>query len=215
MRTDPKSFPNSVRDAVQELWGMGYAVVPLLSLTELLDLPKPRTGMSYQWHDKPTLDGWKAVPCSRHPGLFAPLGSSDDICVHHLYLLERPKAETDAALQAARDKAKKNVDDWFGRQADHGLSGTVTVLGESGSHRTAEVTEIGERQSLRTKVPPEMFEHLAELLRERDRLLVAMQEESVISIEQLPSARETCLRVAIENIRTKYAAPAATEATNG
>lgn len=219
MRRDPKSFPNSVRDAVQELWGLGYAVVPLPPLPELLELPKPPVGMAYQWSDKPTLEGWTAVSCTRHPGLFAPLGSSDDICVHHLYLHERPKADVDAAHQANRDKAQAKVDDWYKRAAADGLSGTVTVLGES--HKgaaSAEVVDIGdEGPSLRTKIPSDMFEHLAELLKERDRLV----EQSVKAapgdfIPKMASLRASCLELAIDMIRKKYAAPAAEqEASNG
>lgn len=187
---------------------MGYAVVPIPSLTELLDIPKPRAGMSYQWHDKSALDGWKAVPCSRHPGLFAPLGSSDDICVHHLYLLERSKVETDAVLQGARDKALKNVDDWFARQTGSGFTGAVTVLGESASARTAEITEIGEQQSLRTKIPPDLFEHLAELLRERDRLVDQSVKAAPTEFGvKMASLRASCLELAIDTIRKKYAAP--------
>lgn len=220
MRRDPKSFPNSVRDAVQELWGLGYAVVPLPPLPELLELPKPPIGMAYQWSDKPALEGWTAVSCSRHPGLFAPLGSSDDICVHHLYLHERPKADVDAAHQANRDKAQAKVDDWYKRAASDGFSGTVTVLGEGSSGRSAEVAEIGSEQpSLRTKIPPDMYEHMAELLRERDRLVSASQAASMEALGTPNidvSLRASCLQLAIETIRKKYAAPAAEqEASNG
>jgi hypothetical protein len=206
------------RDVIHNLWGLGLTVVARTIGSALFDLAMPPKGSSYQWHETPEKDGWKAVPFDRHPGVFAPWGTMGDIEYGDLYLLERPAAEVEAAHAASHAKARWNVDDWIRRQADAGFTGSVTMLGESESSRSAETVEIGAETPLSSKIPDDLVPHLAELLRERDRLVAASIKASIDTLKppNMAELRASCLQLAIETIRKRYAEPEkATEASNG
>src|ERR1700735_2025908 len=119
------------RDAIQNLWGMGYTVVPRERPADLYEVARAPAGMGYQWNSSPEVEGWAPVPYSRHPGIYAPLGTEGAIEHGDLYLVERPLSEVHAERQASHDKAHKNVDDWYARNAAAGITGSVTVLSES------------------------------------------------------------------------------------
>jgi hypothetical protein len=124
----------------------------------------------------------------------------------------------DSAHAAAHAKARWNVDDWIKRQADAGFSGSITVLGESESSRSAETVEIGAETPLSSKIPDDLIPRLAELLRERDRLVAACIKASIDTLKppNIAELRASCLQLAIDTIRKKYAEPEkATEASNG
>jgi hypothetical protein len=115
----------------------------------------------------------------------------------------------------------KTVDDWRKRTEESGLTGAATIITDINGERSTKIVDISEDGGTsRTKIPRDLIEHVAELLRERDRLVAASVKASMEVLVQEPptiaSLRESCLHLAIETIRKKYAAPAAgTEATNG
>lgn len=210
--SDPRDVLKN--ELIEDLWGIGFTVVPRLPDYALLDVNpggKPR-GMAYQWCDKQNLDqwlknGWKHVPASRHRGIYAPWGYSDDIEVSGLFLMEKSQVEVDAFHKASHDKAQQNVDDWYARQGAAGFTGGVTVLGEGSAGQSAEVADIGGGESSsRTKIPPDLFEHLPALMRERDRLvdikLAAIADQGA-NVGNMAVLRAACLTQAIENIRSK------------
>jgi hypothetical protein len=101
---------------------------------------------------------------------------------------------------------QKQIDDWAERAAENGLSGSVTVLTETSDGRSAQHREIGEDASTEgnaTHIPDDLIDHIATLLRERDRLLKAALRESIDGAIDLPSLRAACLTQAIDNIRSK------------
>lgn len=120
----------------------------------------------------------------------------------------------------ARD-IPKTVEDWGKRVAESGLTGGATIITDIDGKRTSEIVDISsDGGASRTKIPRDLLEHVAELLRERDRLVAASIKASMEVITQEPptvaSLRESCLHLAIDMIRKKYAAPAAEqEASNG
>lgn len=113
----------------------------------------------------------------------------------------------------------KTVDDWRKRAEESGLTGNAQVITDVAGKRSSEVVDISDDgwASL-TKIPRDLLEHVAELLRERDRLVAATIRASMetLSIEppNMAKLRESCLLLAIETIRKKYAAPEQ-EASNG
>jgi hypothetical protein len=206
---ESKMMDGKYRDLVQDLWGMGLTVVPrIITTASLFEAATAPAGMAYQWHGYSSADGWNPVPCERHPGLFAPYGYQGNVELNGLFLMERPKAEVDAFHAAAHARAHKNVDDWFLRQSGGGFVGHVTVLGEdSAGKRTATVSDVGEGSSYQNKIPSDMFDHLPELLRERDRLVAAAMKASI----EVPGSqaqidlKRSCMELAIDTIRKKYA----------
>ena len=120
------------RAVIDDLWGAGFTIIPRVAAEKVFDLANGLAphSMAYQWNDNPKAEGWKCVPATRHPGLFAPYGYSDDIKVNDLWLMERPKAEVEAFHANAHTKARQNIDNWFQRQAQGGFTGSVTVLTE-------------------------------------------------------------------------------------
>lgn len=119
----------------------------------------------------------------------------------------------------ARD-IPKTVEDWGKRVAESGLTGAATIITDIDGKRTSEIVDISsDGGASRTKIPRDLLEHVAELLRERDRLVSASQAASMEALGAPNidvSLRESCLHLAIETIRKKYAAPAAEqEASNG
>jgi hypothetical protein len=174
LKLHPCDCPALSEQLIQDLWGIGFTIVPRTPIPDLWDAAagKAPAGMSYQWNADPKQAGWKCVPAYRHPGLFAPYVYRDDIEVGGLWLMERPKAEVEAEQQAAHAKAQRNVDDWLARQGAAGFTGGVTVLSE-GSNQTnqASVREIGVKSIEDvTKIPPDLYGRLGEIFAERDRL---------------------------------------------
>lgn len=162
------------RDMIQELWGIGLTVVPRAVNEKAFDLADGLAppGMAYQWCANQKLDGWSAVPASRHPGLFAPYGYTGDIEINGCWLMERPQAEVDAFHANAYTKVRQNVDDWLARTGAMGFTGGVTVLQEgSGDVRNADVREIGDKTTENvTQIPPELMPHISRIFRIRDSL---------------------------------------------
>lgn len=201
--------PESLRQPIQDLWGMGYTVVPRKSFNQLYDEVLAPMGMAYQWLARAEAEGWKPVAHERHPGMFAPIGTAGDISHGDLYLMERPAKEVEAFHQAAHAKARKNVEDWYARQGAAGFTGNVTVFGESSeSPRTAEVNEIGETIVTHTQIPPDLHPHLPELLEERDRLMAAATKASMETltgiVPDVVSLRTSCLKLAMASVRQKH-----------
>jgi hypothetical protein len=174
---------NGYRQAINDLWGEGYTLVrrhPDPFHIEQSLIPR---GRSYQWNDTPDKEGWRTVPFSRHPGVFAPILYSDDgpIVVQGLYLCERPEVEVKDAHAAAAEKARKQSDDFWADRAKE-FAGAGFPL--SGSVRVGTQTQLGEldtlderefvtsRNTIETtvKVPRDMVPHMAAIFAERDRL---------------------------------------------
>lgn len=89
--------------------------------TDRLHVPKELipVGMDYQWVTDSVLgqpdvqtrmnyeaNGWEAVPASRHPGLFMPVGHTGEINVGGLVLMERPIELTMEAREEERQAAR-------------------------------------------------------------------------------------------------------------
>jgi hypothetical protein len=190
---------------IQDLWGIGFTIVPRLGRDPFEASGLAPSGMVYEWKvDWRTANGWQCVPASRHPGLFAPYGYADNIEVGGLWLMERPKAEVDAFHAEARAKAQKNVDDWFDRQGAAGFTGGVTVLTEGSNGRDVSVTEIGDGSPRQTKIPRELYDHLPALMAERDRLMDAAVQASIAPKVDW-ALKDTCLKQAIENLTARLA----------
>lgn len=202
--------PVSLRQPIQNLWGMGYTVVPRKSFNRLYDEVQAPMGMAYQWLDRSEADGWKPVAHERYPGMFAPIGTGGDISHGDLYLMERPAKEVEAFHQAAHAKARKNVEDWYARQQAAGFTGSVTILGESSEvgSQSAEVNEIGETIVARTQIPPDLHPYLPELLDERDRLVAAATKASMETltgiVPDVVSLRISCFKLAMASVRQKH-----------
>jgi len=155
--------------SIQDLWGIGFTIVPRVDSAKVYDLAAGAApaGMVYQWNDGSTVNGWKNVPASRHPGMFAPYCVTGDIEVSGLWLMERPKAEVDAFHTAAHAKALQNVDDWYERTAALGFTGSVTVLSEGSDI----VREIGTKTiEDATKIPRELTPYIGQIFAMRDEL---------------------------------------------
>lgn len=109
----------------------------------------------------------------------------------------------------ARD-IPKTVEDWGKRVAESGLTGAATIITDIDGKRMSEIVDISsDGGASRTKIPRDLLEHVAELLRERDRLVSASQDASMEALGTPNidvSLRESCLHLAIEMIRKKYAA---------
>jgi hypothetical protein len=211
---DLPNFTRAQREVIDELWGMGFTVGPLDELgggfnpDSGYSVSRIPVGMFYQWNaTDDELSGWKPVPCSRYPGRYAPYFSVDNIKYAGLYLMERPALEVTAEYAASNAKARQNVTDWMQRQGAAGFSGSVTVLSEGSVSRSAEVTDI-DRATASTKIPPELYDHLPELIRERDRLVKEAHETgfSAEAFDQV-GLRVSCLQTAIDTLRQKYALP--------
>lgn len=213
------------REIIQELWGLGFTVVPRSLNERAFDLADGLAppGMAYQWCANQKPDGWSAVPASRHPGLFAPYGYAGDIEVNGCWLMERPQTEVDAFHATAHAKARQNVADWLDRTGAMGFTGGVTVLQEGGGGRSADVREIGTTTIENAIIiPRELSPHIREIFAERDRLWGASDEwwgkparPEYQEYRQLSERHSDWTRgqlmnavltpIAIENIRTKLA----------
>lgn len=183
------------RDAIDELWGEGFTVVPRISALEFPENIIPR-GMAYQWNNKGAQVGnWTPVPAQRHPGLFAPYGYEGDIDTRWVVLCERPKSYVDAANDERIASAEKNVTDWMERQGVAGLMGSVRV----GTDERAKPSQVGETQpSHLTKVPSELMPHISEIFAERDTILPTVYEGFVET-----ERRRLATEQAIEKVRAR------------
>jgi hypothetical protein len=224
------------KQVVENLWRRGFTVVRRPEPNTLFDAVEPLGGRHYEWRtlDSPD-EGWSPVMTDAHPGVFAPYHVAEAIRHGNLRLMWCDKAKADAHYAEARAKAKKNVDDWVEK---HGAEFTgfvrtgteVRTVGADNVMRCeicdwplAESREKGcvagdcayrpglSAGAMRTKIPRDelLFDHLAELLRERDRLVSAaikgMQETlSANAKVSMTSLRDSCLHLAIETIRKKY-----------
>lgn len=101
-----------------------------------------------------------------------------------------------------RERAKQNVENWIKDQAAAGMSGSVTVGG------TKLTVGDGLDEPFQVRVPADMFDHLSEILRERDRMVAAAIKASIevprLSDIHMASLKASCLRIAIDVIRQKY-----------
>lgn len=101
-------------------------------------------------------------------------------------------------------EARKNVTDWAERQAEAGITGSFSVNGE--------VSEVGraDKPAL-TPFPADMLPHYSEILRERDRMVAAALKASIeippsdLRDGYFASLKASCLQIAIDIIRKKYA----------
>jgi hypothetical protein len=224
------------QDQIQDLWGCGFTIVarnrhpdPFYVSPEMVP-----QGRSYQWwhlvHDKFHFErpkdamssGWAPVPASRHDGYFMPFGHTGDIEVYGLGLFEKSKVEVDAERAQSKAAALKHVDDWM-KETGAEFSGHFAV-GEA-------ITDVGERSlfvvpqtktlETTTKVPKDMFDRMADIFEERDRLkaelltpdrflkpgeiadkfYAAIEEDQ--SLPWWPTLHAILLPIAIENVRRK------------
>lgn len=200
------------REIIQDLWGMGLTVVRRETCHEAFEAPKPPKGMAYQWMPQVVAKGWSPVTHDQHPGLFAPYGTTGEIEHQGMWLMERPKAEVEAALAASQQKAQTNIEDWCKRSAAEGITGAFTVVTDGDGGREIKTTEIGGgvATELRTKIPSDMVGHIREILTERDRMVGAVLSTSIevppeFRDAHLTSLKASCLQIAIDFIRNKYA----------
>lgn len=208
-----KLLPAS-NDVIQELWRVGLTLVPRTLAQDLLKMP---AGTAYQWN--PLADraewesrGWQAVPCERHPGLFAPYGQGGEIITMGTLLL----MEKDAALVAAEkakcvDQAHQNVVDWGTRAGANGLSGAATVdkatlvVGDGGSEPDV---------ARQTRIPGDMIPHYAAIMRERDRLRDQWYRDHP-ERNITPEISGDLMRQAIRVVRDRLHNPSQQENDNG
>lgn len=110
----------------------------------------------------------------------------------------------------------KTVDDWRKVAVQTGLVGSATIVTDINGARQSTIVDISDDGGAsKTKIPRNLLEHVAELLRERDRLVAASIKASMDhEPPKMASLRESCLLLAIDTIRKKYAAPE-TEIPNG
>jgi hypothetical protein len=106
----------------------------------------------------------------------------------------------------------KTVEEWAQRVRESGLSGSVTMVGQDDAGRHAKSVEIdsGVVSEFRSKIPSDMFEHIREILSERDRMVAAVLNNSIdvpaeLKTAHLASLRASCLQIAIDILRKKYA----------
>jgi hypothetical protein len=216
-------------DALHELWGEGYTVVPRSRHADPTHIdpaviPRDR---AYQWvsreHDLAyykTLN-WHEVPAERHPGVFAPWGYSGNCTFGDLILVDKPRDEAEKSQKAGHDKAHQNVVDWGLKVGAAGFTGH-TVVADGGNLTMTEVGETPHRlHETQTEIPPELIWRLKAILKERDQLVAEehkahlKRQETVAATEtaatvgeevfDLLACRVRCMQQAISNIRTKLA----------
>lgn len=176
----PHPFDYISKDAVQDLWGIGYTIVKRAK-GDPFDVPPgmvPAT-RSYQWmhlvHDQMLIygTGWAAVPASRHDGYFMPFGTMGSIEISGLGLFEKPKFEVDAEHAASHAKAHKNVSDWAEKSGQL-FSGSFTVGGVEAEVGNGDIFASSKNNTIETtvKIPKDMIPHMAAIFEERDRMVV-------------------------------------------
>lgn len=118
------------REIVDDLWSAGFTIVRR-RLGDPFDVPANLvpSDMSYQWN-MTVQEPWKAVPTSRHEGLFVPISYQGDIEVGGLTLCERAKVYAVSEHQKRVDGAQKNVDNWIERTGGQ-FSGGVRIRSDA------------------------------------------------------------------------------------
>lgn len=194
------------RTVIQELWGSGWSIVERQNDPFALPSSLVPDGMAYQWmpnHDvqKHAENGWAVVPAERHDGYFAPTGYVGDAVVGGMTLMERPKADVEAAHAGRIAKAHKNVEDWTKRVQADGFIGNVNV---AGGGEVKETTIGGGIETRATKLPDDMWPHVEAVFSERDRLRSEAKGENADMAE--------ITKVAIANVRARLSAEKETAA---
>lgn len=160
------------QETIKELWDSGYTLTRRLQDPTQIPTSDIPMGRAYQWmhleHDKLHIDtGWAPVPYERHPGRFAPWGTTGNIEWNGLGLFEKPKFEVEAEHAASHAKAHQNVEDWKDHVAT-AFTGRVTV---GTSRDDAKVVEVRNKTvENATAIPSDMVMHMPEIFAERDRL---------------------------------------------
>lgn len=207
----PAPSDDRARDIIQELWGEGWTFTRRAQDPyEVAGLKVP-PGMSYQWVPTDDLElrsagGWRPVQTIRHDGLFAPIGYEGNIEIRGLTLVEAQKSDVDAAHAERISGAQKNIDDWAKKYGGTGISGTVTTVDHV--HGTQTKT-VGDPDSGATRLPTDMLEHISKVFVERDRLMLAAQDDCLarnpnatgVSFSQETMAKITAQ--SIENVRAE------------
>lgn len=213
-------------EIIKELWDSGFTLTRRLQDPTNIPAGDIPAGRAYQWmhlaHDRVHFEGrgWAPVPHSRHPGRFAPWGTTGNIEWNGLGLFEKPKFEVEADHAASHAKAHQNVQDWIDRTGAE-FSGHVAV-GVSGDIKAADVGKNTIENV--TSIPKDMFEHMSEIFAERDRLrdehlnlTTVKGEDSQFSAaftkamdenptaEKWPTLHAIILPVAIQNVRARLA----------
>ena len=106
----------------------------------------------------------------------------------------------------------KTVEEWSKRVAESGITGSVTTVSDGEEGRTIRQVDVGDSEvgEYRTKIPSDLFPHLSELLRERDRIVAAALKVTIeiphpeLRDSHLASLKASCLQIAIDIIRKKY-----------
>jgi hypothetical protein len=186
-----KSLVNDILtyDQLHDLWGAGYTIARRIGDPFEIDPKLIPRGMSYQWNpiqsdgkEVVQPEGWKPVPYSRHPGVFAPWGESGFIQRDWLALGEKPQVVVDLHRGAAKAAAAKQISDWSDRVAASGISGfarvgTQTAEGKLDTleeHKIGDddMVQVGSTKTIETTVgiPRNMVPHIAAIFAERDRI---------------------------------------------
>lgn len=202
-RPVPHPLDYITRDQIQDLWSIGYTILKRARHIDPFHVPPEMIpqGRAYQWwhlvQDKDLFDrrgsGWAPVPASRHDGYFMPFGHVGPIEVGGLGLFEKPKFEVDQERAAQVAAAHKQVDDWRNRTGAHGISGSVTIegqtkLGKADSRTSIDigdpVFDVTQSESINRKTktinttvafPKDMLQYAHHVFLERDRLYAALQ----------------------------------------
>lgn len=201
------------REAIDELWGEGYTVVPRTNNNrDRFDIPTELIppGFAYQWNAKTIFgspaehwapDGWTPVPAERHPGWFAPIGYRGIIEFGGAVLMERPLGDVRAFhkenARIARQMANETEDAWAKRSGVKFFGHTKVGHDES----SATVRQIGEGFAA-TKPPSDVAPYILEVFNERDRI---MQAESPPQDMTDEAWRAHVTERAIENVRAEIA----------
>lgn len=189
--------------AIHDLWGEGFTVIPRLS-DPFPEVTAP-DGLVYQWNliGEKVQGGWSPVPIERHPGIFAPYGTTGEISLRGMALEEKPVELVENFHQEVRRKAQKNVDNWFERQSAAGFSGQVAVADGRGGKQT-EIGSAGEGEVNQTKIPLDLIPYIAILLKQRDAI-VAEFTRATPELIVTPSLRAHAMESAIMFLRAQIA----------
>jgi hypothetical protein len=191
----PQLIPQGMWQVIEDLWRMGLTIVPRREPNTLFDAVEAPAGMHYEWRAPDSADeGWSPVMTIAYPGVFAPYHVVEAIRHGNLRLMWCEKANADAHYAEARARALQNVEDWA-KITGTEFSGFARVSGDVYPHEVP--------------LPIEVFEHLSEVFRERDRLFAAAIKATQETLSanakvSMTSLRASCLKLAIETIRKKY-----------
>lgn len=105
----------------------------------------------------------------------------------------------------------KTEEDWIRQVPESGFAGSVTMVSDREDGRNIRQVALGDSAAseFNTKIPGELIPHVAELLRERDRMVAAAMKASIeipndLQELHLASLKASCLHIAIDVIRKKY-----------